>query len=309
MFIAITILIGLFITAPMIIAQIKQNKFPLLGVLLLVFFIVAAFAQPYSLTRIDAGHVGIKVSLIGDTRGVGKYEYKTGYVVYNSYTEQIYEFPTYQQHVEYPEQTVITKGGFQTTIKPSFNYSLIPTQIGDMFSSLRRPLKEVETQWLSNAIVSSVNDVANVWTVDDIFNNREKFETAIIHEAIKRTSKWFLISQLRTNINPPEALKKSILEKTQAIQEVQVAENRKRVAIAEAQTNVASAEGEANAKIAKARGDSASIIINAMAEAKAIQLKQQQITPTYVEFIKWSGWNGALPTTILGGSTPIIWGK
>lgn len=58
--------------------------------------------------------------------------------------------------------------------------------------------------------------------------------------------------------------------------------------------------GEANAKIAQARGDSASMIINAVAEAKSMQLKQQQVTPTYVEFIKWSKWNGALPTTTFG---------
>lgn len=312
MFTLIIITIGLLIAAPMFVTAGRKSNWesvPLVPIGLMVVFVITAFVQPYSITRVDAGHVGIKVNLIGDARGVGKYEYKTGYVVFNSWFEQVYEFPTYQQHIDYPEQIVITKGGFQTTIKPSFNYSLLPSQIGDMFSNLRRPLKEVETQWLMTAIISSVNDVANTWTVDDIFNNREKFESAIIHESMKRTAKWFSISQLRTNITPPPALQKSILEKTQAIQEVQVAENRKRVAIAEAETNVAKAVGMANAKIAEARGDSAQTIINAMATARAIALKQQQITPTYVEYIKWSTWNGTLPTTMMGGNVPIIWGR
>lgn len=271
-------------------------------IILLLFFLI----QPFKLSVIGAGHVGIKAALVGKDRGVGKYEYVTGYVIINSWTEQLFEFPTYQQHIEYPEQVVITKGGFQTTIKPSFNYNLIAGNIGDMFVNLRVPLKQVEQQWLMNAIISSVNDVANTWTVDEIFNNREKFEASIILEAKKRTGKWFSLSQLRTNINPPDALKQSILAKTKAIQDVQVAENMKRVAVAEAETNVAKAKGLADAKIAQARGDSAATIINAIAEAKSIQLKQQQVNGTYVEYIKWLNASPNLPrvpSTILGSGT------
>jgi regulator of protease activity HflC (stomatin/prohibitin superfamily) len=282
-------------------------KFHILATSLLV---IAVLVQPYSLKRIDAGHVGIKAALIGKERGVGNYEYVTGYVIVNSWVEQLYEFPTYQQHIDYPEQVVITKGGFQTTIKPSFNYSLVSGNIGDMFVNLRVPLKQVEQQWLMNAIISSVNDVANTWTVDDIFNNREKFEASIILEAKKRTGKWFSLSQLRTNISPPDALKKSILDKTKAIQDVQVAENLKKVAVAEAETNVAKAQGLANAKIAAARGDSASTIINAIAEAKAIQLKQQQVNGTYVEYIKWLNADPNLPrvpSTMLGSGTNLLY--
>ena len=279
----------------------KLKYFAIFGAIL----IAAALIQPYFVSRIDAGHVGIKAALVGKDRGVGKYEYVTGYVPVNSWTEQLFEFPTFQQHIDYPEQVVITKGGFQTTIKPSFNYSLIPGNIGDMFVNLRVPLKQIEQQWLLTAIISSVNDVANTWTVDDIFNNREKFESAIIMEAKKRTSKWFNLSQLRTNINPPDALKQSILAKTRAVQEVQVAEMAKKVAIAEAETNVAKAVGAANAKIAEAKGDSASTLIRAIADAKSIQLKQQQVTQTYVDFIKWSNASPdvpRMPSTIFGGS-------
>lgn len=263
-----------------------------------IFLIAGSLIQPLTLERVDAGHVGIKVQLIGDSRGVSKYEYKTGWVVYNDWTEDLFEFPTFQQHIDYAPQYVITKGGFQTVIKPSFNYSLNPGAIGDMFQNLRRPLKEIEAQWLMNAIISSVNDVSNTWTVDDVFNNREKFEAAIIHEATKRTSKWFTISQLRTNITPPDALKRSIEEKTQAIQEVQVAENRKRVAVAEAQT-----------KIAVARGDSAQAVIAASGRAEAIKREQLQITPIYIEYMKAKSWDGTLPQTMLGSQTPFILGR
>lgn len=254
--------------------------------------ILVALIQPFATERIDAGNIGLKTKLIGSDRGVGKYEYVTGYVFYNEWFETVNEFPTFQQHIDYEENVVITRGGFQTTIKPSFNYSLIPGQVGDMFVSLRRPLKQIEQEWLKTAIVGAVNDVANTWSVDDIFNNREKFESDIIMEAKKRTAKWFLLSQLRTNITPPKALQASIEAKTKAIQEVQVAENQKKVA-----------EAEAQRKIAVAKGDSAQAVIAAAGEAAAMKLKQRELSPQYIEYIKWSKWNGALPSTMLGSGS------
>jgi regulator of protease activity HflC (stomatin/prohibitin superfamily) len=211
--------------------------------------------------------------------------------MYNSWTEQVKEFPLYQQHIEYDEQTVITKGGFAATIKPSFNYSLREDAIGDMFVNLRLETKAIEQGWLKNAIVSSVNDVANRWEVDAIFNQREQFEAAIVAECNKRVEQWFLVSQLRTNIIPPTSLQQAIEGKTKAVQEAQAAQQRTLVAQAEAQE-----------KMAIARGDSAKTIINANAAALAMKIKQKELTPLYVEFVKASAWNGALPTTMAGGS-------
>jgi hypothetical protein len=260
-----------------------------LGVFLLGF--IVSIVQPFELERVDAGHVGIKVNLTGDKRGVSSYEYKTGWVMYNTWTEQMLEFPTFQQHIEYKDQTVITKGGFAATIKPSFNYSLKPTAIGNMFENLRLDIRQIEQGWLMNAIVSSVNDVANKWEVDAIFNKREEFEAAIVTECNKRLSKWFEVSQLRTNIIPPASLQKAIESKTKAVQEAQAATQRKLVA-----------EAEAQEKIAIAKGDSAKVIIDAQALALAMKIKQKEITPLYVEYLKAQSWNGVLPTTVAGGS-------
>jgi phosphate/sulfate permease len=259
--------------------------------------IILSLVQPFAVDRVDAGHKGIKVNLTGNERGVSNYQYRTGWVVYNTWFEQMLEFPTYQQHIEYGEQVVITKGGFSATIKPSFNYALKPEAIGEMFVNLRLPIKDVEQGWLKNAIVSSVNDVANKWEVDAIFNNREQFEAAIVAECNKRVAQWFEVSQLRTNIIPPQSLQAAIESKTKAVQEAQAAMQRKLVA-----------EAEAQEKIAIARGDSAQAIIRATADALSMKIKQKELTPTYIEFIKWSNWDGKLPTTVTGGNTSTLIG-
>jgi regulator of protease activity HflC (stomatin/prohibitin superfamily) len=257
--------------------------------LILIIGIIIAAVNPFSLERVDAGHIGIKVNLTGDERGISDYVYKTGWVVFNDWTERLYEFPTYQQHIDYTNQTVITKGGFNADIKPSFNYALVPNAVGDMFQNLRLPIKEVEQGWLQTAIIGSVNDVANKWAVDSIFNHREAFEASIVMECNKRISKWFTVSQLRTNITPPPALQSAIEAKTKALQEVQVAENQKQVAMAEALR-----------KIAIARGDSAQMVIEASGEAEAIRRKQMTLSPLYIEYLKIQRWDGKNPTTVLG---------
>jgi regulator of protease activity HflC (stomatin/prohibitin superfamily) len=271
-------------------------NFKIVGVALAVFVVgfLAAMIQPFSLERVDAGHVGIKFTLSGDKRGISKYEYASGWVIINNWVERLYEFPTFQQTKDYGENLVITKGGFPAKIHPKFNYNLIPGNIGDMFSNLRQPLEQIEDLWLKNAVLGAMNDVANTWTIDDIFNKREQFEGNIALEANKRVSKWFTMSQLRTNIIPPDALVESINKKTQAIQDVQVAENEAKVAFA---------QGEK--KVAEARADSSQRVIRAAGEAEEIRRKQLTLTPIYIEYIKWINAEPDLPRVpqVLSGSS------
>lgn len=256
-----------------------------------VLGVIISMVQPYALEKVDSGYKGLKVSLVGSQRGVTNYQYKTGWVVYNTWTEQMLEFPTFQQHIEYDDQQVITKGGFPATIKPTFNYSLKEANIGDMFVNLRLDVKQVEQGWLKNAIIGAVNDVANTWEVDSIFGHRQSFEAAIVAECNLRLTKWFNVSQLRTNITPPDALQESIIAKTKAIQQAEASEQQALTAIAEGKR-----------KVAVARADSAELVINANAAAQAIKIKQNQITPMYIEYLKAQAWNGVLPTTMAGNS-------
>jgi regulator of protease activity HflC (stomatin/prohibitin superfamily) len=267
----------------------KSLLFKSLGIFIVALFIAAI--QPYAVEKVDSGYKGIKVSLVGSKRGVTNYQYKTGWVVYNTWTEQMLEFPTFQQHIEYDDQQVITKGGFPATIKPTFNYSLKEANIGDMFVNLRLDVKQVEQGWLKNAIIGAVNDVANTWEVDSIFGHRQAFEASIVAECNIRLAKWFDVSQLRTNITPPEALQESIIAKTKAIQQAEASEQQALTAIAEGKR-----------KVAVARADSAELIINAYAAAQAIKIKQNQITPMYIEYLKAQAWDGKLPTTMAGNS-------
>jgi regulator of protease activity HflC (stomatin/prohibitin superfamily) len=261
----------------------------------LIVSAVIAILNPYTVERVDSGYVAILVENVGDNKGMSKVEYKRGWVFYNSFTQRYYEFPVYQQHIEYSEATVITKGGFETTIKPSFNYSLNPSKVDNMFQNLRVGVKEMEQGWLMNAVLSSVNDVANQYTVDSIFNHRAEFEASIVKECNRRVGMWFSVSQMRTNITPPDAIKNAIIEKTKSVQEAQAALQR-----------TVTAQAEAQEKIARAKGDSAQNVIAASGRAEAMRREQLNITPLYIEYLKTQKWKGEVPQTVLGSNTSTL---
>lgn len=261
--------------------------FKIIGVVLAGLAI--ATVQPISSEMINVGNVGLQVNKMGDDRGVSKTTYVTGLVFYNSWLSDIKEFPTTQQHIDYEATNIITKGGFQATIKPSFNWSVNPANAADMYQSLRQDVDVIRDTWLKNAIIGAVNDVANLYTVDSIFNHRAEFEADIVKECNKRVSKWFTVSQLRTNIVPPKEITDAINAKTKAVQDAQAAIQQKIVAEAEAQT-----------KIATAKGDSAQAVIAAAGRAEAVKKEQQFLTPLYIDYLKVQKWNGSVPTTVLG---------
>lgn len=263
--------------------------------LVFVIAFVVAVANPLSVERIDVGNVGLKVNNTGDERGISKTTYVTGWVFYNSWLSRIKEFPTTQQHIDYEETGIITRGGFQAIIKPSFNWSVNPANAADMYQNLRKDVDEIQNTWLKNAIIGAVNDVANLYTVDSIFNHRAEFEADIVKEANKRVSKWFIVSQLRTNIVPPKEITEAINAKTKAVQEAQAALQQRIVAEANAQT-----------QIAKAKGDSAQAVIAASGRAEAVRKEQQFLTPMYIEYIRAQRWDGKYPQTMLGGSTSTL---
>jgi len=78
--------------------------------------------------RIDAGHVGIRVNLFGDEKGVDNVTEVTGTIFYNPFTTQIFEFPTFVQTENY-QVSLQTFNGLKVEIDCGMNYSVDPTMV------------------------------------------------------------------------------------------------------------------------------------------------------------------------------------
>ena len=269
------------------------------GVLLVS--IVLSLINPVTIQRIDAGNVGLKIDRVGNSKGIPVAIPVKGWVFYNSWVSDVVEYSIRQNHVSYQSFSVTTKGGFPIQVSPSFNYSLKSDKAVDLYINLLKggSFSSLEDNWLSTATNIALANASNSYTIDSIFNHKQQYQEDVTRELNKELSSYFLVSQINPGVAPPKELADVIKAKTEAIQKAQQAELDKLTAQAEAET-----------KIATAKGDSAKAVITAAGEAEAIKLKTRELSPTYVEYIRWVNASGdvpRVPSTVLGSGTSMIY--
>jgi regulator of protease activity HflC (stomatin/prohibitin superfamily) len=271
--------------------------------------LVAIFSL-FGCERIDAGHVGVKVNMYGDGKGVDDVTEVTGWVFYNPLSTKIVEFPTYVQHIEYVRKIdeygdlvsdesfiVNSKDGSEFHVSPILNYSVKREKVPYIFSKYRVELPLVEQGFLKTAVYDAFRIVANSYTADELIGNREKFELKVRQVLQKQLDpEGFILSQFTSNLVYPETFKKAIEAKNNAVQAALRAEN-----------EVKTAEAQAKIKIAKAEGNAQAMLTSAKAEAEANRLKQQTITPMLLQLEWINKWDGKLPSTQLGSGNGLMY--
>jgi len=259
---------------------------------------------------IDAGHVGVKINLIGTGKGVDNTTEVTGWVFYNRFTEKVVEFPTFIRHKEYKttvedgkvvgdESFVInSKDGSEFHVSPLLNYSVKREKVPYIFTKYRVELDQIEQGFLKTAVYDAFRVVANSYTADELISNREVFELKVrkVLEA-HLAPEGFILAQFTSNLIYPESFKNAINAKNNAVQAALTAENQVKTAEAQAKIKVATAEGEAQAMLTSAR-----------AEAESNKLRQQTLTPLLLQQMWVEKWDGSLPGTMLGQGQNMMFG-
>lgn len=261
----------------------RQLRIAILALMTLVSF--------NACSRIDAGHVGLKINMAGGDKGVSNIKYVTGWVFYMPGASKIEEIPTFVQHKEYDGIEVYARGGIKWQVKPALNYQVNADKADSMYQKFRVGLSTLEEGWMKNVTYQACRDVLNTFDSDSLLNHREQFEVQLSTELGRKFKPYFTVSNVTSGLTPPGALAASIERKTVSIQEKQAAENQR--AVVEAQTLTA---------IVQARGDSTVRLINTQAEAKSIQLKQDALkqSPQYIDLIKAERWDGHMPQIVSG---------
>ncbi len=257
----------------------------IIGVVLSLGLIAILFA---SCTRIDAGHVGIKVNLYGTGKGVQDVTEVTGWVFFNPITTAIYEFPTFIQHKEYSGENsfvVNSRDGSEFKVSPIINYNVKSEEVPEIFVKYRRNLSEIEDGFLKTAVYDAFRMVANSYTADSLISSREMFEIKIKKVLTEQMDKdGFVIQQFTSNLSYPETFKASIEAKNAAVQKALQADN-----------EVKTAEAQAKIKVAQTQGQADALKIQADADAYANKVRQASLTPLLVQQQFIDKWDGKLP--------------
>jgi regulator of protease activity HflC (stomatin/prohibitin superfamily) len=241
-----------------------------------------------SCERVDAGHVGVKVNMYGDNKGVDDVVAVTGMVFFNPITTKIYEFPTFIQHKEYKGENsfiVNSKDGSEFNVSPIMNYSVQREKVPAIFSKYRRPLEDIEEGFLKTAVYDAFRLATNKYTADELISNRAIFEVEVRRLLDAQLLKeGFTINQFTSNLIYPETFKKSIEAKNNAVQAALRAEN-----------EVKTAEAQAKIKVATAEGNAQAMLTSAKAEAESNRMKQVTLTPLLLQLEYINKWDGKLP--------------
>ena len=167
--------------------------------------------------RVDAGCEGIEVSLYGDDRGIGEINLVTGWVVYNSFTKQIYEYPTWEQTVDYEPFTINAKDGPLFTIDPNVNIKIADGKAPQVFKKYRKELKDVIDGPVLKYIKDACRIEINKFTTDQIVSNREAVENAIEKRLTAALAKeGFVLDQFTSGLSYPQSIIDAIDAKTKA---------------------------------------------------------------------------------------------
>lgn len=271
-----------------------------------------------NIERVPVGHVGIKVHLVGDGKGVDSEELGPGrhFIGIN---EQLFTFPTFTQTVGWTkdnnpelgspnneEFSFQTSEGMTAQADIGASVSVDPTKVNTLFQKFRKGMPEIMDLYVRRTIENSLVQQAGKLEIESVYGNGKAELIKNIHDAVKlelapigiNVEKLYWIGSIRL----PAQVVESINGKSKATQDAQTRENKVATERAQADINRARAQGEA---------DSALIIAEAQAKANKLLaaslttevLRHKQLENDAAAIVKW---NGANSQVVSGGNSALM---
>ncbi|MGD0675011.1 MAG: SPFH domain-containing protein [Polyangiaceae bacterium] len=272
-------------------------------------------------TRVDAGHVGIRVRLAGSDRGVQDMPVVTGWVFYNPLTEQIVLFPTSVQNVVWTQSshegkpfdesiTLSSSEGVNINADVGLSFHIEPSLAPRLYSRFRlSDLMVLADGYMRNTVREAFNDVGSRLAVQDIYGvGKSKMLQDVTQKCRDVFGKdGIVIDQLTINgaLRLPPNVMDAINRAMEATQNAIQSRNRVAQVEAEAAQAVTEAHGQAEAARQKARGDADALLIRARAEAQANEIIRLSMTPAVLQYRAIEHWDGKLPS-YSAGALPLL---
>jgi regulator of protease activity HflC (stomatin/prohibitin superfamily) len=291
----------------------------LLGIVLLIG---GAILSVFTVTRIDAGHVGIRVKLAGSERGVQDIPVVTGWVFFNPLTEQIVEFPISVQNVVWtasPHEgravdeslTFSSQEGVNINADIGLSFHIEPSLAPHLYLRFRQPdLLLLADGYVRNSVREAFNDVASRMAVQEIYGASKGKVVAEVGRKLADVlgKDGFIIDQITINgaLRLPENVAQAINRAMEATQNAIQAENRVRQVRAEADQAIAQAHGAAEAARQRAQGEADAVLVRARADARANEIIRLSTSGTVLQYRAIERWDGKLPVMQGGDKTPLL---
>lgn len=273
-----------------------------------------AFASLMGCSKVPAGNVGVKVYLLGSSKGVDHEVLGVGRY-YIGWNEDLFLFPTFQQNYLWTKSK--TEGGgnneggpedesftFQTQEGLSINcdigvsYQIDPAKVSVIFQKYRRGVDEITDIFLRNMVRDELNKAGAKDSISNLLGAGKQRLIEAVQDTIAKNVlpigitnfKLYLAGEMRL----PANVKRAINAKIEATQKAQQSEN-----------ELQRAQAEAAKQVAEAHGKAESMLKVAKAEAEANSMKQKTLTDELIRYEAIQKWDGKLPT-MTTGAVPFV---
>ena len=300
-------------------ATVGRSAIRLVGVAAVLLVVLILGCQ--TTTRVDAGHVGIRVKLAGSDRGIQDMPVVTGWVLFNPLTEQIVLFPTSVQNVVWTQSanegkavdesiTFSSSEGVNISADIGLSFHIEPSLAPRLYGRFRlNDLSVLSDGYMRNTVREAFNDVASRSPVQDIYGaGKSKMLNDVTQKCRDVFGKDGIVTdQLTINgaLRLPQNVMDAINRAMEATQNAIQSRNRVAQVEAEATQAITQAHGQAEAARQKAEGDADALLIRARSEAQANEIIRLSTTPAVLQYRALEHWDGKLPT-YSAGALPLL---
>lgn len=251
-------------------------------------------------SRVEPGHVGIKVSNFGSSAGVSDNALGVGWYMTGPGTS-IEEYPVYTSTYVWragdstnEEISFADKSGLGVTADVAVSYHVDPTKAPILYQTYRTDMQGIVDGQLRNVVRNAIVEQASTMAVEDIYSTGK---SKLIATAQTKANEYFnkrglIVDQLywASNIRLPQTILSQI--------NARVANEQQALA---AQANVATVEANGRAAVAAAEARAKAT----EAEASALKASPEILRQRAIE-----KWDGKLPTYVGSGAPiPFIGGQ
>lgn len=271
--------------------------------LVLLFFCI------FGMNIVEPGHVGIKVNLYGEKKGVQDYTLRTGAVWYSRVSEQVYEFPTFMQNAVWTKSsdegspidesvTFNSSEGAVVNTDVALSYQIQAEKVPNIFVELRQDADYITHTYMRGKTRDALNRIASTMKVTDIFGEgkqrllletKKELERELGHKGFVIDMIAF-VGEMRVDPKVEESINMTISASQKAI---------------EAQNKVVQSKAEADQKIEEARGEAESITLVAKAKADANRILTESLSKELLQYEALQRWDGVLPR-VTGDVVPFV---
>jgi regulator of protease activity HflC (stomatin/prohibitin superfamily) len=257
----------------------------------LCFLVFAIIVTSCAATKVDTGHVGIKV--------------RFGKVVAGPLPADLYFVNPFTTDMKQVDTRVLSWNGkteaYSKDVQKSvvfftLNYNLDPAKAATVFQTVGEDWSQ---KLVGQVVHEEIEREMGQHNAVDVVGTRDTVAREI-ETNVKRIlgARSVIVTSMQiTNIDFTSEFEKSVEAKVIAQQKAIEEQNRTK-----------QIEEQARQQIATAQGNAQATVLNAEAEAKSIKIRSEALAnnPKLVEWEAVQKWNGVLPQYSMGGAVPFI---